>query len=110
MPAKCWDCGETGHVVADCPNQAVAASDGKPPWCGICDERTRLIGFDIVSRCQQCHPMARKQLRQFRRCPHCRALVYEWDTAIDCSGHTMPHAADRRPDRQHIREITGAAT
>lgn len=110
MPATCWDCGETGHVVADCPNAVFTGTpDGKPPWCGICDERTRLIGHDTVSRCQQCHPHRRQQLRQHRKCPRCHMTIYEWDTAADCTGHAAPHAPDRRPEREHIRQITGAA-
>jgi hypothetical protein len=34
---------------------AVAA---KPPWCGECDERTRLLGDDPPRRCPACHPLA----------------------------------------------------
>lgn len=109
MPAICWECGEAGHVAGDCPNKALASDNGKPPWCGICDERTRLIGLDVVSRCQACHPLARKLLKQFRRCPHCHALVYEWDSSPDCASHKMPDAPDRRPEREHIREITRSA-
>lgn len=29
----------------------------KPPWCGGCDERTRLAG-DPPYRCPICHPLA----------------------------------------------------
>lgn len=44
----------------------------KPPWCGHCDQRTRLICVmpvpdnpqrDVVTRCSACHPLADK-----RRC------------------------------------------
>jgi hypothetical protein len=31
--------------------------DPKPPWCGECDERTRLAG-DPPGRCAACHPLA----------------------------------------------------
>lgn len=34
---------------------AVAA---KPPWCGECDEATRLVGDDSPRRCPACHPLA----------------------------------------------------
>lgn len=110
----CYGCGGKGHLERDCTNTGIDTTghypDGTPKtlWCGLCDERTRLIGHDTVTRCQQCHPLARKQLKQFRRCPRCHATVYEWDNAIDCTAHAAPHATDRRPDRQHIRQITGA--
>lgn len=29
---------------------------GKPPWCGECDEKTRLLGDDLPQRCPACHP------------------------------------------------------
>lgn len=104
MPAKCWDCGETGHVVADCPNRAIAGGDGRPPWCGICDERTRLMGTDVAHRCPVCHPESRRQLRQHRKCPSCHVTVYEWDNA-PCGSHASPAAKDRRPAREHIDAI-----
>lgn len=30
----------------------------KPPWCGECDEATRLFGDDVPQRCPKCHPLA----------------------------------------------------
>lgn len=108
MPAKCWDCGETGHVVADCPNQAIAASDGRPPWCGFCDERTRQVDHGrSASRCQECHPQRRQQLRQHRRCPRCHVAVYEWDNG-ECGSHSGPGMPDKRPGREHIDAIVRA--
>jgi hypothetical protein len=32
--------------------------DAKPPWCGECDEATRLLGDDVPQRCPKCHPLA----------------------------------------------------
>jgi hypothetical protein len=32
----------------------------RPPWCGACDERTRMLGCydgDVPSRCPRCHPL-----------------------------------------------------
>jgi Zinc knuckle len=106
---RCFECDDEGHIARDCPNRAIDAKDGKPPWCGVCDERTRLIGLDIVHRCQECHPLARKMLRQFRRCPRCRMLVCEWDTSPDCRHHSARDATDTRPERARIREIAGAS-
>jgi hypothetical protein len=107
---KCFGCGTEGHIASNCPNTEMAA-DGRPPWCGICDERTRLIGIpgDRVARCQECHPMAREQLKQFRRCPLCKKLVYEHDTA-PCGSHVTRDAADRRPEREQIDAIVDRET
>lgn len=36
---------------------------GRPPWCGGCDEQTRMLGRydgDTPSRCPHCHPLARR--------------------------------------------------
>ena len=33
----------------------------RPPWCGACDESTRMLGQygdDVPSRCPRCHPLA----------------------------------------------------
>jgi hypothetical protein len=103
----CYGCGDAGHFEADCPHKGIDA-DGKPPWCGFCDERTRLIDHgESVSRCQQCHPNRRKQSRQHRKCPLCHMTVYEWDNA-PCGSHSGPEATDRRPERESIEQIIGA--
>jgi hypothetical protein len=105
---KCHGCGDRGHFESECPNAGIDAT-GKPPWCGICHERTRLLNLgDSMARCQQCHPHRHQQLRQHRKCPYCHVTVYEWDTA-DCGSHAGPTAPDRRPDREHIDRIVSAA-
>jgi hypothetical protein len=84
---RCFECGDEGHIAADCPNRAITSS-GKPLWCGICDERTRLIPTpDGFQCCHDCHPLARRQPHQFRRCPKCHVVIYEWDTSQDCDHH-----------------------
>lgn len=99
----CFGCRGEGHIEANCPNAVF--DDGQPPWCGFCDEKTRLIDHgDSVSRCQQCHPNRRKQLRQCRKCPYCHVTVYEWDNA-ECGRHAGPAAPDRRPPREAIRNV-----
>jgi hypothetical protein len=103
---KCFSCGDDGHVAANCPNAELAA-DGRPPWCGICDERTRQIGVadGTVTRCRECHPLARQNFKSDRRCPSCKMLVYEWDNA-PCGHHASPvPAADRRRPREEIDAI-----
>jgi hypothetical protein len=109
MPATCYGCGEKGHIESECPYAAELAADGKPPWCGICDRRSRLIGAPggQPARCTQCHPSRRKQLAQHRRCPTCHVVVYEWDNS-ECGHHEMPGATDKRPEREHIDEIVGS--
>ena len=102
---RCFDCGAEGHIAPNCPNKELAA-DGRPPWCGICDQRTRLIGVPggMLARCQECHPLARENLKQFRRCQSCKQLVYEYDTA-PCGFHAARDAPDRRPERGEIDAI-----
>lgn len=36
---------------------AGSAAAARPPWCGECDEATRLLGDDSPRRCPACHPM-----------------------------------------------------
>ena len=65
---------------------------------------------DLVARCQQCHPLARQQLRQQRKCPGCHMTVFVWDCA-PCGSHSSPvPTRDRRPDRDRIKAIVGAYT
>jgi len=104
---KCHGCGYEGHFESECPNAGIDAS-GKPPWCGICDERTRLIQTGKgPARCQECHPNRHKQLPQHRKCPRCHVTVYEWDNA-ECDGHAGPETPDRRPGRETIERLVGA--
>lgn len=103
----CFGCKQEGHIERNCPNKGIDAS-GKPPWCGFCDERTRHIDHgNTVSRCQECHPARRQQLRQHRKCPSCHVTVYEWDNS-PCGSHAGPSSPDKRPDREHIDAIVGA--
>ena len=111
MPAKCFGCGADGYVQSDCPYCAADADSGKPPWCGICDRRTRLVTTDLqtgtLQRCRQCHPHRHKTLTQHRRCPECKTLAYSWD-ANPCGMHEGPQTPDRRLPAGRIREITGS--
>jgi len=103
----CRGCGDKGHFERDCPNAGIDTS-GRPPWCGFCDERTRLVdGGDVMSRCLQCHPARHQTLKQHRRCPHCHMIVYQWDNG-ECGSHSSPAAKDRRPEREEIDAIVAA--
>jgi hypothetical protein len=84
----CWECGDQGHTATGCPNAVRApAADGKPLWCGSCDERTRLVDLgDKMMRCRQCHPLRGRMLPQHRGCPSCGEVVYVWDHA-GCDNH-----------------------
>ena len=104
---KCYDCGDEGHIAPNCPNSEIDAS-GKPPWCGFCDEQTRLIDAgDLVARCHTCHPLRNRQLKQHRKCPHCHMTVYQWDTE-ECGSHSSPAVPDRRMERVRIGAILAA--
>jgi hypothetical protein len=107
MPAKCFGCGAEGYVQSECPYCA-DVTDKRPPWCTICDERTRLLWLNaegtLVQRCPQCHPQPRKLLAQHKRCPACKTIVYAWDTG-ECGKHESPVAPDRRLPIEQIREI-----
>jgi len=103
---KCFDCGQDGHIAPNCPNGEIDVS-GKPLWCGVCDERTRLLGLDEVHCCPACHPQRNRMLKQHRKCPHCHMTVHQWDNE-ECGSHSSPVAAERRPDRERIDAIIAA--
>lgn len=69
---------------------ATPQSADEKPHCGICDKRTRQLDTpDGPRRCPACHPLGRKPLKQFRRCPDCRMEINEWDKS-PCGSHTEP--------------------
>lgn len=51
---------QPGRLAHDGPwwiTAAQPAQPGRPTWCGLCDEQTRLIGVDTPRRCPNCHPL-----------------------------------------------------
>jgi hypothetical protein len=87
---KCYQCGGDGHFAASCPEVQFAdelgtATDGRPPWCGQCDKRTRLIfEDDHASRCPRCNPQ-QDLPAQFKYC-RCGDPIYRWDKS-ECGSH-----------------------
>lgn len=49
--------GRKGHARAD-GAAARMPSKQRPPWCGKCNELSRLIDDDNPRRCPDCHPLA----------------------------------------------------
>jgi len=89
MAIRCYECGADGHVSYDCPNKALTSGDGRPMWCGECNQRSRHVTLPDgrVARCR-CHPESHKLLSQHRRCPQCFATVVQWDNG-DCDRHQL---------------------
>jgi hypothetical protein len=110
MPAKCFGCGAEGYVQSECPYCA-DVTDKRPPHCGICDPRTRLVTVDLekgtVRKCPTCHPTPSKPVVQHKRCPACKMVVYSWDTS-PCGMHSSPVAVDKRLSIEQIHEIERA--
>lgn len=89
MAMNCYHCQSPAHLARDCPNAASLGADasGKPPWCGTCDERTRLVDLgEMMGRCVQCHPLRGACLPQHRRCSSCHRLVLAIDV-LPCGKH-----------------------
>jgi hypothetical protein len=49
--------GSTNGRARDPANAARSPSKPKPPWCGMCDQTTRLTNGDNPTRCLNCHPL-----------------------------------------------------
>ena len=99
---KCFECGGEGHIAKDCD----FANSSGPPWCGICEQRTRLTmtADDRAVRCPECHPLRHQRLPQHYRCPHCKMIVHEWDNGT-CGHHSSPAAKDNRLPIDQIQKL-----
>jgi len=47
----------TSGRARDPADAARSPAKPRPPWCGECDELTRLVNPDEPSRCMTCHPL-----------------------------------------------------
>lgn len=95
---KCHGCGGKGHFERDCQNREIDGASRRPPWCGICDPQTRLVGLGPdgpMARCSDCHPLRGQLLVQHKRCTGCRILIYSWDNN-PCGKHSSPAVATNR--------------
>lgn len=95
MAVICNACGLPGHIARECMNVKYLDEDGKPMWCGECDERARLreTADDKMTRCR-CHPASHKLIPHHRVCPHCHVTTVAWDES-DCGKH---HVAGVNPE------------
>lgn len=66
----------------------------RPPWCGQCDERTRMLGFDgdAPAPCPHCKPAATRRQRG-RQPPNQAALPPSGPHQPDRSAHSRPSPA-----------------
>lgn len=111
MATECFRCGDTGHVYADCPQaQAPGTAHGANtrPWCGLCDERTRLLAanadWTVMVRCPDCHPLRGRQLKQHLRCAGCKQVIYAWDHER-CGEHQAPGGGTRGAPEETLAAV-----
>ncbi len=104
----CYECGAANHIARECPN-VEQLGDGKPMWCGTCDERSR-HWYDADGRAHrcQCHALSHQLLKQHRRCPSCKQITYVWDLA-PCDQHQpvgrqLEHASVARPETKRSED------
>ncbi len=104
---ECYQCGSEDHLSRNCPGRQPPPppepGEERPPWCGICDKRTRLIDRgDVVQRCPSCWAWPargtypKQQLAQHATCGGCGQVVYTWDQ-LPCGKHQPVAHATRRP-------------
>lgn len=113
---RCFNCNEPGHLAASCPARSEKAptewtQTTRPPWCGNCDQRTRLIDHgDYAARCRDCWAWPERgthrgqQLAQHTTCGGCGDTIYAWD-ANPCGKH-QTLGIDRRGRRAPIQHVT----
>jgi hypothetical protein len=110
---RCFNCNEPGHISAACPAKAAPSEwqlSTRLPWCGNCDQRTRLIDHgDYAGRCKDCWAWPERgthrgqELPQHTRCGGCGDTIYAWDSA-PCGNH-QALGIDRRGHRQAVEHM-----
>jgi Zinc knuckle len=120
---RCFQCGESGHIAALCPARSEKAptewtAGTRPPWCGQCDQRTRLVDCgSYASRCRHCWAWPERrthrgqELPQHTSCGGCGDTIYAWDAApcgkhqqlgIDRTGHRAAAEHKRTETVKHL--------
>lgn len=56
--------------LAECAQQTPPRpAPVRPPWCGECDERTRMIDGDHPAHCPECHPLSGRRAKRGQDLP-----------------------------------------
>ena len=97
-PVTCWQCGEKGHVIRDCPrasgNESSAVTTRGCYNCG--DPRHFWRDCNYPPTCFECHDRG----HQARNCPFRQAGNERWQNQGPWGTPPMRRGQDRRPPNQ----------
>jgi hypothetical protein len=83
----------------------------RPPWCGECDERTRMLGFDgdAPRPCPNCKPVAVCRATQILSIPSSRSLTLAAHPPDPVRAGNAARARHRRVSRMVPSSLAGPA-